>query len=167
MNQSTIEESQYLTFQSGTEVFGIGILRIKEIKEYVSVTTIPMMPDYIKGVINLRGNVVPIIDLPVRLGRENSIISKRSCVIIVEVENEEEFIDIGILVDAVNEVIDIPPGAIEMAPSFGAKIRAEFIQGIGKLENQFVIILSINRVLSVAELSSFEEFSTETVQNKK
>ena len=82
------EESQYLTFQSGVEVFGIGILHIKEIKEYASVTTIPMMPDYVKGVINLRGNVVPIIDLPVRFGREKTIISKRTCIIILEVESE-------------------------------------------------------------------------------
>jgi purine-binding chemotaxis protein CheW len=157
MKKSSIEESQYLTFLSGTEVFGIGILRIKEIKEYASVTSIPMMPDYVKGVINLRGNVVPIIDLPVRFGREKSIISKRSCVIIVEVEHEEESIDIGILVDAVNEVIDIPSQSIEPAPSFGSKIRTEFIQGIGKLENQFVILLNVNRVLSVTELSSIEE----------
>lgn len=157
MKQSSIEESQYLTFLSGAEVFGIGILRIKEIKEYASVTSIPMMPDYVKGVINLRGNVVPIIDLPVRFGREKSVISKRSCVIIVEVEHEEESIDIGILVDAVNEVIDIPSQSIEPAPSFGSKIRTEFIQGIGKLENQFVILLNVNRVLSVTELSSIEE----------
>lgn len=157
MKKSSIEESQYLTFLSGTEVFGIGILRIKEIKEYASVTSIPMMPDYVKGVINLRGNVVPIIDLPVRFGREKSIISKRSCVIIVEVEHEEESIDIGILVDAVNEVIDILSQSIEPAPSFGSKIRTEFIQGIGKLENQFVILLNVNRVLSVTELSSIEE----------
>lgn len=157
MKKSSIEESQYLTFLSGAEVFGIGILRIKEIKEYASVTSIPMMPDYVKGVINLRGNVVPIIDLPVRFGREKSVISKRSCVIIVEVEHDDESIDIGILVDAVNEVIDIPSHSIEPAPSFGSKIRTEFIQGIGKLENQFVILLNVNRVLSVTELSSIEE----------
>lgn len=157
MQNKIIEESQYLTFLSGTEVFGIGILHIKEIKEYASVTTIPMMPNYVKGVINLRGNVVPIIDLPVRFGRERSTISKRSCVIIVEVEYEEERMDIGILVDAVNEVIDIPPTSIEPAPSFGSKIRIDFIAGIGKLENQFVILLNINKVLSVSELSSIEE----------
>ncbi|MBK6607091.1 MAG: purine-binding chemotaxis protein CheW [Leptospiraceae bacterium] len=151
------EESQYLTFQSGVEVFGIGILHIKEIKEYASVTTIPMMPEYVKGVINLRGNVVPIIDLPVRFGREKTTISKRTCIIILEVESEGESIDIGILVDSVNEVIDIPLGAIEAAPSFGSKIRTEFIQGIGKLENQFVILLNVNRVLSVSELSAIEE----------
>ncbi len=157
MQKKTIDETQYLTFLSGSEVFGIGILHVKEIKEYASVTTIPMMPEYVKGVINLRGNVVPIIDLPVRFGRDKSTISKRTCVIIVEVEHEEESIDIGILVDAVNEVIDIPYGAIEAAPSFGSKIRTEFIHGIGKLENQFVILLNVNKVLSVTELSSIEE----------
>lgn len=157
MRETEIEESQYLTFISGGEVFGIVIVRIKEIKEYSSVTTIPMMPDYVKGVINLRGNVVPIIDLPVRFGREKSIITKRSCVIIVEVEHEEESIDIGILVDAVNEVIEIPALSIEKVPSFGSKLRTEFVQGIGKLENQFVILLNVNQVLSISELSSLEE----------
>ena len=157
MQKKTIDETQYLTFLSGAEVFGIGILHVKEIKEYASVTTIPMMPDYVKGVINLRGNVVPIIDLPVRFGREKSAITKRTCVIIVEVEHEEESIDIGILVDAVNEVIEIPRDAIETAPSFGSKIRTEFIHGIGKLENKFVILLNVNKVLSVTELSSIEE----------
>ncbi|HMV44216.1 MAG TPA: chemotaxis protein CheW [Leptospiraceae bacterium] len=165
MQSKVIEESQYLTFLSGSEVFGIGILKIKEIKEYSSVTTIPMMPEYVKGVINLRGNVVPIIDLLVRFGRGKSTISKRSCVIIVEVEHEEESIDIGILVDAVNEVVDIPPTSIEPAPSFGAKIRIDFIQGIGKLENQFVILLNVNKVLSISELSSIEEKLTSDINN--
>ncbi len=157
MQKKMEEETQYLTFLSGTEIFGVGILHIKEIKEYVTVTTIPMMPDFVKGVINLRGNVVPIIDLPVRFGRGKSTLSKRTCVIIVEVEFEDEFMDIGILVDAVNEVIDIPASSIEPAPSFGSKIRIEFISGIGKLENQFVILLNINKVLSVSELSAIEE----------
>lgn len=157
MQKNIVEESQYLTFLSGTEVFGIGILHVKEIKEYASVTTIPMMPDYVKGVINLRGNVVPIIDLPVRFGREKSTISKRTCIIIVEIAFDDESMDIGILVDAVNEVIDIPVDLIEPPPSFGSKIRIEFIEGIGKLENQFVILLNVNKTLSVSELSVIEE----------
>lgn len=157
MQRKIVEESQYLTFLSGAEVFGIGILHVKEIKEYVNVTTIPMMPEYVKGVINLRGNVVPIIDLSIRFGREKSTISKRTCVIIVEVEYEDESMDIGILVDAVNEVIDIPQGAIEPAPTFGSKIRIEFISGIGKVEGKFIILLDVNKVLSVSELSSIEE----------
>ena len=157
MEKKNQEESQYLTFLSGTEVFGIGILHVKEIKEYASVTTIPMMPEYVKGVINLRGNVVPIIDLPVRFGREKSIISKRTCIIIVEIAFEDESMDIGILVDAVNEVIDIPADLIDPPPSFGSKIRIEFIEGIGKLENQFVILLNVNKTLSVSELSVIEE----------
>ncbi|MBK8394487.1 MAG: purine-binding chemotaxis protein CheW [Leptospiraceae bacterium] len=157
MEKNIVEESQYLTFLSSGEIFGIGILHIKEIKEYASVTTIPMMPEYVKGVINLRGNVVPIIDLPVRFGRVKSQISKKTCVIIVEVSYDEDFIDIGILVDSVNEVIDIPPDLIEPAPSFGSKIRIEFIEGIGKVDNQFVILLNVNKTLSVSELSSLED----------
>jgi purine-binding chemotaxis protein CheW len=152
-----IEDSQYLTFHSSGELFGVKILRVKEIKEYTEVTSIPLMPEFIKGVINLRGNVVPIIDLPLRLGKEKTKLTKRSCIIIIEVRYEEDSMDIGILVDSVSEVIEIPESMIESAPSFGSKIRIDFIQGIGKIENRFVILLEINKVLSVDELSSLEE----------
>lgn len=165
MQATTYEDGQYLTFLLGSEVFGIGILHIKEIKEFSNITPIPMMPNFVQGVMNLRGNVVPIIDLHVRFGRSKTTITKKTCIIIVEVQHEGELLDIGILVDSVNEVVDIPGKSVEPAPVFGAKIRIDFIHGIGKIENNFIILLNINKALSVEELSSIEESIAGKVQN--
>lgn len=151
-----MEENQFLTFHSGSESFAVDIHIVKEIKEYSQVTPIPLMPSSVLGVINLRGNVVPIIDLQLRLGREKSRVNKRTCIIIIEITLGEERMDLGILVDAVSEVIDIPLGDIEKAPSFGAKIRNDFIKSIGKMEGRFIIILDMINVLSIEELSSVE-----------
>ena len=146
--------SQYLTFALGGEMFAVGILNVKEIIEYGKLTGIPMMPTFIRGVINLRGSVVPVIDLAARFGGEPSAPGKRSCVVIVEVASDDgAHHDIGILVDAVSEVLDIPGSEIEPPPSFGAKIRADFIFGMGKVAGEFVIILNIDKVLSVDEIA--------------
>lgn len=147
------DEHQYLTFQLAGEIYGIGILSIKEILEFGELTHVPMMPETIRGVINLRGSVVPVIDLSSRLGKAKSELSKKTCIVILEVANEDEVIDIGIVVDAVNEVLEIPPNEIEPAPSFGAKIRTDFIAGMGKVQGKFVVLLNIKHVLSVDELS--------------
>lgn len=147
------EGQQFLTFTLGGEMFAIEILNIKEIIEYGSLTTVPMMPEFVRGVINLRGRVVPVIDLSVRFGRKATEITKRTCNVIIEVQAEGETIDIGIVVDAVSEVLEIPAAEIEPAPSFGAKIRADFISGMGKVNGEFVIILGLNKVLSVEEMA--------------
>jgi len=147
------EEGQYLTFLIGGEIFAISILSIKEIIEYGSLTTVPMMPDFIRGVINLRGAVVPVVDLSARFGRTASEVTKRSCIVIIEVEADEEKQDVGVVVDSVSEVLEIPTAEIEPAPSFGARIRADFISGMGKVEGKFVIILNAERVLSVDEMA--------------
>lgn len=152
-----IEDNKFLTFKSSEEIFGIKILQVKEIKEFSEVTSIPLTPEYVKGVINLRGNVVPIIDLPLRLNRSKTEITRRSCIIILEVHYENENLDIGILVDAVSEVLEIPISMIEKTPSFGSKIRNDFIYGIGKIESKFIILLDMNKVLSIDELSNLEE----------
>lgn len=144
---------QYLTFSLGGEVFALGILNVKEIIEFGNVTEIPMMPVFIRGVINLRGAVVPVIDLAARFGGNSSAISRRTCIVIVELEAEEGKQDLGVIVDAVNEVLEIPRADIEPPPSFGAKIRADFIQGMGKVDGRFVIILSVERVLSTEEIA--------------
>ncbi len=144
---------QYLTFLLGGEMFAVGILNVKEIIEYGNVTEIPMMPAFIRGVINLRGAVVPVIDLAARFGGAQSTAGKRSCIVIVEVSEGEFRHDIGILVDAVSEVIEIPGSEIEPPPSFGARIRADFIQGMGKVAGRFVILLNIVKVLSVDEIA--------------
>lgn len=150
------ENSQYLTFMLRGEVFAIGILSIKEIIEYGKLTTIPMMPEHIRGVINLRGSVVPVIDLSARFGRGSSDITRRSCIVIIEIEAEGEHHDIGVVVDAVCEVLEIPANKIEPPPSFGANIRIDFISGMGKVNDQFVIILNVNHVLSLEELAALD-----------
>ena len=147
------EQHQYLTFLLGKETFAIGILRVKEIIEYGTLTAVPMMPSCVRGVINLRGRVVPVVDLAVRFGRPLTEPGRRTCIVIVEVAAEGEHRDIGIVVDAVNQVIEILPTEIEPAPTFGANLRGEFIQGMGKVDGRFVIILEIGRVLSVDEMA--------------
>ncbi|MDH4284410.1 MAG: chemotaxis protein CheW [Gallionellaceae bacterium] len=147
------EEAQYLTFLLGSEMFAIDILGIKEIIEYGNLTSVPMMPDFIRGVINLRGAVVPVVDLSARFGRAASVVTRRSCIVIIEVDAEGEKQDIGVVVDAVSEVLEIAEAEIEPAPSFGAKIRTDFIKGMGKVKEKFVIILDANKVLSVDEMA--------------
>jgi len=144
---------QYLTFSLGGEVFALGILNVKEIIEFGNITEIPMMPAFIRGVINLRGAVVPVIDLSARFGGETSAVSRRTCIVIVELGDGDDRQDLGVIVDAVNEVLEIPRGDIEPPPSFGAKIRADFIQGMGKVDSRFVIILNVDRVLSTEEIT--------------
>jgi purine-binding chemotaxis protein CheW len=144
---------QYLTFTLGGEMFAVGILNVKEIIEYGNLTEIPMMPAFIRGVINLRGAVVPVVDLAARFGGQLSEVQRRTCIVIVEVAQEDAKHDIGIMVDAVSEVLEIPRGEIEPPPSFGARIRADFIAGMGKVAGKFVIILEIQKVLSVDEMS--------------
>ncbi|HZW24883.1 MAG TPA: chemotaxis protein CheW [Gallionella sp.] len=148
------QQHQYLTFMLNSEIFAIGILRIKEIIEYGNLTEVPRMPEFIRGVINLRGAVVPVIDLGSRFGKQAATVSRRTCIVIIEVQHEGEQQVVGVMVDAVNEVLDIGPGEIEPAPSFGAKIRADFIRGMGKVEGKFVIILNVDHVLSLDEMSS-------------
>ncbi|MDH4284413.1 MAG: chemotaxis protein CheW [Gallionellaceae bacterium] len=147
------EEAQYLTFLLGSEMFAIDILGIKEIIEYGNLTSVPMMPDFIRGVINLRGAVVPVVDLSARFGRAASAVTRRSCIVIIEVDADGEKQDIGVVVDAVSEVLEIAEAEIEPAPSFGAKIRTEFISGMGKVKDKFVILLNVNKVLSINDLA--------------
>jgi purine-binding chemotaxis protein CheW len=154
------EPTQYLTFMLGGEVLAIGILAIKEIIEYHGITAVPMMPEFIRGVINLRGAVVPVIDLSARFGKTQAVVTKRSCIVIVEVEAEGERKDVGVIVDAVNAVLDIPPADVEAAPVFGARIRTDFIQGMAKVGGKFVILLNVNRVLSFDEIGALATMGT-------
>jgi purine-binding chemotaxis protein CheW len=147
------ENQQYLTFMLGGEMFAIGILGIKEIIEYGHLTSVPLMPAHIRGVINLRGAVVPVIDLSARFGRDGTQVTRRTCIVILEVLAGEGKQDIGVVVDAVNEVVEIPADQIEPAPDFGARIRTDFIQGMGKVNERFVIILNVHNVLSVEEMA--------------
>lgn len=148
------EAHQYLTFNAKGEMFAIGILNVKEIIEFGAITDIPMMPSFIRGVINLRGAVVPVIDLAVRFGGERTDIQRRTCIVIIEVQGETGRQDLGIVVDAVSEVLEIAPVDIEPPPSFGARIRTDFIAGMGKVAGRFVILLDLRRVLSVNEMAA-------------
>jgi purine-binding chemotaxis protein CheW len=148
---------QYLTFQAGNENLAMSILDVKEIIEINTITNVPMTPDYIRGVINLRGNVVPVIDLSARLGRQSSEITKRSCIVLVQVEFNEDAQLLGMLVDAVDEILEIPEANIMPPPDFGADIRTDFIQSMGRVGDEFIILLNINRVLSIKELSQLKQ----------
>ncbi|MCW2313955.1 chemotaxis protein CheW [Rhodoferax antarcticus] len=153
--QAAVEEKQYLTFMLGGEMFSISILSIKEIIWYANLTEVPMMPACIRGVINLRGAVVPVMDLSNRFGKPSTPVVKSTCIVIIEVPTavEGEHQNMGVVVDSVQAVLEIPTSEIEPAPSFGAKIRSDFIEGIAKVNGKFVILLNVNRVLSTEEVS--------------
>ena len=153
VDTSTAELGQYLTFLLSGEMYAVGILNVKEIIEYGQLTEIPMLPAFIRGVINLRGAVVPVIDLSARFGGHQTETSRRTCIVIIELSSGEEHHDIGVVVDAVSEVLEVSSADIEPPPSFGAKIRADFIAGMGKIGGKFVIILDIQKVLSVEEIA--------------
>ena len=147
------EQQQYLTFMLGDEMFAIGILSIREIIEYGYLTEVPMTPPFIRGVINLRGAVVPVVDLAVRFGRQARDNTKRTCVVIVEINGDNGSQEMGVVVDAVNEVLEIANADIEPPPQFGARIRSDFIKGMGKIDGKFVVLLDVNRVLLVEEVA--------------
>jgi purine-binding chemotaxis protein CheW len=153
-NHGHEEPQQYLTFMLSGETYAISILRIKEIIQYGQPTEVPRMPDFIRGVINLRGAVVPVIDLSARFGKAPTAIGRRNCIIIIEVAVGEETQSVGVMVDAVNAVLEIPDSEIEPAPTFGTHIRADFIAGMGKINGKFVIILNIQSVLSMDDMEA-------------
>jgi purine-binding chemotaxis protein CheW len=149
--------TQFLTFMLAGEVFAIGILAIKEILEYQNPTEVPMMPAYLRGIINLRGAAVPVIDLLARFGKPASAVGKRTCIVIVEMAGAEQRRVIGIVVDAVNAVVDIATADIEAPPRIGARIRSDFIHGMGKINDKFVVLLDVDHILSQAELATLAD----------
>ncbi len=156
----TEDTTQYLTFLAGDERFAIGILDVKELIEVSSMTRVPMTPDFIRGVINLRGSVVPVIDLASRLGRSTSDLTKRSCIVLVEIILEDEGQTIGMLVDEVNQILEISQTHIQPPPNFGTDIRTDFIKAMGRVDDEFIILLNINHVLSIEELSALGELKS-------
>jgi purine-binding chemotaxis protein CheW len=159
------DQHQYLTFVLGRETFALGILCIKEILEYTPPTEVPMMPSFIRGVVNLRGAAVPVVDLCTRFGRVSAPVGKKTCIVIVEASAGGESHVLGVVVDAVNEVLEIPNTEIEPPPSFGSSIRTDFIQGMGKVRGKFVIILDVERVLSIDEMELLTQTSTAPAQS--
>ena len=146
----------YLAFRLADEVYAIDILRIREIIEYNLPTSVPMMPASVRGVINLRGAVVPVIDLAVRFGRPATGVGKRTCFVIVEVEHAGALHILGLMVDGVNALMEIGAENIEPAPTFGTRVNAEFIEGMARIDGRFVIILDIGRVLSIEEMAAIK-----------
>ena len=147
------QAGQYLTFVVGTEEYGVGIMRAKEIIEYDTVTTVPNAPAFIRGVINLRGSVVPVVDLAVKFGRPRSSVTRRSCIVVVEVDGEEGRAVMGVLADRVSEVVDLPAGAIEPPPAFGTGVRTDWLLGLGRAERRFLLLLDTDRALTGTELA--------------
>ena len=150
-------EGKYLTFILGEEIYGIEILKVREIIGLMDITNVPQTPEYMKGVINLRGKVIPVIDLRLKFSMQEEEHTQETCVIVVEVENTS----IGIIVDSVSEVSDISGGSIEEAPSFGQGIDTSFIMGLGKVKDKIIILLDIETVLSSEELEMVGQLAEE------
>ena len=151
------KEGKYLTFSMADEEYGIGILKIKEIIGMMSITTVPQTPEFVKGVINLRGKVIPVIDLRLRFGMEAIDYTERTCIIVVEIGGQTGTVQIGIVVDAVSEVLNINEEDVEDTPTFGSKLDTDYILGMAKMEGGVKILLDIDRVLSPEEISQLEK----------
>ena len=150
-------EGKYLTFTLNEEEYGIGILKIKEIIGMMPITSVPQTPEFVKGVINLRGKVIPVIDLRLRFGMEAIDYTERTCIIVVEIEGPTDMVMIGIVVDAVSEVLNIKGEEIEDTPTFGTKLNTDYILGMAKMEGGVKILLDIDRVLSHQEIEIIEK----------
>ena len=145
--------AQYLSFQVAGESYAVGVLQAREIIEYSTVTRVPHAPPAVRGVINLRGSVVPVVDLAIKFGLPASPIGRRTCVVIVECVIDGESLVMGVMADAVNHVLDLGPADIEPAPSFGTRVRTEYLKGMGKLEQGFVLLLDMDKLLTTDEAS--------------
>jgi purine-binding chemotaxis protein CheW len=145
------EQEQYLTFLLANEEYAISILKVKEIIEYDTVTTVPKTPKWIRGVINLRGSVVPVVDLGARFGMGDQPVTKTSCIVIVEEHFENQTTLMGVMADAVNQVMDIAAGEIQEVPAFGTRIELEYLLGMAQLGKKFVLLLDIDKILSADE----------------
>ena len=152
--------SQYLTFRLGDETFAVDVCQVREILDQAPITRVPQMPDYMLGVINLRGSVVPVVDLHRKFGQAAHETSRDNCIVVLEVDCGGEKTIVGAQADAVSEVLDLPADAIEPPPRLGMKLKTEFIRGMGKKDEQFIIILDIDRIFSTDELALLQERET-------
>ena len=149
--------NQYLTYKLGEEIFALDIGKVREVLDFTSVTKVPQTPEFMRGVINLRGNVVPVMDLRLKFGMSMTDKTVNTCVIITEVDVEGEKVILGAMADSVQEVLDLEPDQIEPPPRIGTKLNTDFISGMGKQGEQFIMILDIDRVFSAVELAEFTE----------
>ncbi len=153
---SSIETNQYLTFKLDGEVFGLAIGKVREVLDFTAVTRVPQTPAYMRGVINLRGSVVPVVDLNLKFGMKQTEKTVNTCIIIAEIEMDGDVTVLGALADSVQEVVELEPDQIEPAPKIGTKLNTEFIKGMGKREDVFIILLDIDKVFSYDELSTVQ-----------
>ena len=148
------KEGKYLTFALASEEYGLEILKVREIFGYMEITAVPQTPDHVKGVINLRGQVIPVIDLRAKFGMDTTEVTEETCIIVVEISQGTRKFDTGIVVDHVQEVLDIDGQNIEEAPQFGSNVNTDFILGMGKIEDTVKILLDIDKVLAGEDFSS-------------
>ena len=144
--------TQYLTFKLADEVFAVDVVNIREILDFTTVTKVPQTPEFMRGVINLRGSVVPVVDMRLKLGMSKTEKTVHTCIIVTEMELEGEMIVVGALADSVQEVMGLEPEQIEAAPKIGTRLNTEFIKGMGKHNEQFIILLDINKIFTFDEL---------------
>ncbi len=164
MNNLTITETrQYLTFKLNGEIFGVDVAQVREILDYIKITKVPQTPEFMCGVINLRGSVVPVVDMNLKFGMPQIEKSVDTCIVVVEVNMNDSTIIIGALVDSVQEVFEIEPQNIEPAPKIGTKLKTDFIKGMGKQDDRFIIILDIDKIFSSDELESVQTGKNENV----
>ena len=155
MSVSEITETrQYLTFRLGNEIFATDVAKVREVLDLTTITAVPRTPEFMSGVINLRGSVVPVVDLRLCFEMSKTESTRNTCIVVVEVMLDNESTIIGALADSVEEVIDLDPDQIEPAPKIGTQIRTDFIKGMGKRDSQFIMILDIDRVFSADELAA-------------
>ena len=156
------ETTQYLTFKLEDEIFAVDIAKVREVLDFTAITKVPRTPEFMRGVINLRGSVVPVVDMKLKFGMAKTEKTVNTCIIIVEVTVDNETTILGALADSVQEVMDLEPNQIESAPKIGTKLRTEFIKGMGKRDEHFIIILDIDKVFSSGELALVQGAPTET-----
>lgn len=147
------ETTQYLTFKLSDEIFAVDISKVREVLDFTSVTKVPRTPDFMRGVINLRGSVVPVVDMRLKFGMSATEKTVNTCIIIVEIALDNETTILGALADSVQEVIDLEPDQIEPAPRIGTRLKTEFIKGMGKKDDHFIMILDIDKIFSSEELA--------------
>ncbi len=150
---------KYLTFQLGGEVYGLEILKVQEIIGIMTVTRVPRTPEFVRGVINLRGQVIPVIDLRLKFGMESKEDTEKTCIIVVQIARAGQQVTMGIIVDEVSEVLDIGAEQIEDPPSFGTSVDTDFILGMGKVAQKVVMLLDADKVLSGGEIALTEDVS--------
>jgi len=153
MAAAIMEMTQYLTFRLGDEIFALDITKVREVLDFTTVTKVPRTPAFMRGVINLRGSVVPVVDLRLKFGMAQTEKTVNTCIIITEVTVDGDTTVLGCLADSVQEVLDLEPGSIAPAPRIGTKLRTEFIKGMGKRDERFIILLDIDKVFSTDELA--------------